>query len=211
MDRAAPRPHTMPLLLAVGLAHAGGVVAYLPLVTLLLPMRVEALAHLAKIDLLTAAVLVGGVTASVSNILFGWLSDLSVARGGGRRPWVVAGLIALAASYPALVLARNPVELVAAVALAQVAINAVLAPLFAIIAEEVPAARKGLAGGLLALGNPVAAGFSVLLLAASGLSESARFVLVPLAEIAPDLVVEGQAVREWAGSADADAITRIGA
>ncbi|HCJ82401.1 MAG TPA: MFS transporter, partial [Erythrobacter sp.] len=67
-------------------------------------------------------------------------------------------------------LARNPVELVAAVALAQAAINAVLAPLFAIIAEEVPAARKGLAGGLLALGNPVAAGFSVLLLAASGLS-----------------------------------------
>ncbi|MEP0560799.1 MAG: MFS transporter, partial [Qipengyuania citrea] len=66
MDRAAPRPHTTPLLLAVGLAHAGGVVAYLPLVTLLLPMRVEALAHLAKIDLLTAAVLVGGVTASVS-------------------------------------------------------------------------------------------------------------------------------------------------
>ena len=184
MDRAAPRPQTTPLLLAVGLAHAGGVVAYLPLVTLLLPMRVEALAHLAKIDLLTAAVLVGGVTASVSNILFGWLSDLSVARGGGRRPWVVAGLIALAASYPALVLARNPVELVAAVALAQAAINAVLAPLFAIIAEEVPAARKGLAGGLLALGNPVAAGFSVLLLAASGLSESARFVLVPLAAAA---------------------------
>ncbi|WP_317698460.1 PLDc N-terminal domain-containing protein [Aeromicrobium sp. REDSEA-S32_B7] len=66
---------------------------------------------------------------------FGWLSDLSVARGGGRRPWVVAGLIALAASYPALVLARNPVELVAAVALAQAAINAVLAPLFAIIAD----------------------------------------------------------------------------
>ncbi|HAN88984.1 MAG TPA: MFS transporter, partial [Erythrobacter sp.] len=64
------------------------------------------------------------------------------------------------------------------------AINAVLAPLFAIIAEEVPAARKGLAGGLLALGNPVAAGFSVLLLAASGLSESARFVLVPLAAAA---------------------------
>ena len=53
-----------------------------------------------------------------------------------------------------------------ALALAQAAINAVLAPLFAIIAEEVPAARKGLAGGLLALGNPVAAGFSVLLLAA---------------------------------------------
>ena len=36
-------------------------------------------------------------------------------------------------------------------------------------------------------------------------------MLVPLAEIAPDLVVEGQAVREWAGSADAAAITRIGA
>ncbi|MEC7623091.1 MAG: MFS transporter, partial [Pseudomonadota bacterium] len=115
MDHAPPRPRTAPLLLAVGLAHAGGVVAYLPLITLLLPMRVEALAHLAKIDLLTAAVLAGGMAASLANIVFGWLSDVSVARGSGRRRWVMAGLVALAASYPAMAFARTPVELVGAV------------------------------------------------------------------------------------------------
>ena len=183
MERPLPKIRTNPLLAAVALAHAGGVVAYMPLVTLLLPLQVEALDKSAKIDLLTAAVLIGGVAASVANILFGWLSDRSVEAGGGRRRWVVIGLCALALSYPALALARTPAQLLIAVALAQAAINAVLAPLFAIIAEEVPSSQKGLAGGLLSLGNPVAATFAVMLLAVAGLSDMARFALVPVAAV----------------------------
>ena len=105
-----------------------------------------------------------------------------VAAGGGA--WVITGLVALAASYPAMAFARTPVELVGAVVLAQAAINAVLGPLFAIIAEEVPTQRKGMAGGLLALGNPVAAGFSVLLMGYAGLGETVRFLLVPVAAVA---------------------------
>ena len=181
MERPLPKIRTNPLLAAVALAHAGGVVAYMPLVTLLLPLQVEALDKSAKIDLLTAAVLIGGVAASVANILFGWLSDRSVEAGGGRRRWVVIGLCALALSYPALALARTPAQLL--IALAQAAINAVLAPLFAIIAEEVPSSQKGLAGGLLSLGNPVAATFAVMLLAVAGLSDMARFALVPVAAV----------------------------
>ena len=161
MERPLPKIRTNPLLAAVALAHAGGVVAYMPLVTLLLPLQVEALDKSAKIDLLTAAVLIGGVAASVANILFGWLSDRSVEAGG----------------------ARTPAQLLIAVALAQAAINAVLAPLFAIIAEEVPSSQKGLAGGLLSLGNPVAATFAVMLLASAGLSDMARFALVPVAAV----------------------------
>ena len=205
MDHAPPRPRTAPLLLAVGLAHAGGVVAYLPLITLLLPMRVEALAHLAKIDLLTAAVLAGGMAASLANIVFGWLSDVSAARGGGRRRWVIAGLVALAASYPAMAFARTPVELVGAVVLAQAAINAVLGPLFAIIAEEVPTQHKGMAGGLLALGNPVAAGFSVLLMGYAGLGENTRFLLVPVAAVA--LMLPLLALRADPAEGDSEAAT----
>ena len=205
MDHAPPRPRTAPLLLAVGLAHAGGVVAYLPLITLLLPMRVEALAHLAKIDLLTAAVLAGGMAASLANIVFGWLSDVSVARGGGRRRWVITGLVALAASYPAMAFARTPVELVGAVVLAQAAINAVLGPLFAIIAEEVPTQRKGMAGGLLALGNPVAAGFSVLLMGFAGLGETVRVLLVPVAAVA--LMLPLLALRADPAEGDSEAAT----
>jgi MFS family permease len=183
MERPLPKIRTNPLLAAVALAHAGGVVAYMPLVTLLLPLQVEALDKSAKIDLLTAAVLIGGVAASVANILFGWLSDRSVEAGGGRRRWVVIGLCALALSYPALALALTPAQLLIAVALAQAAINAVLAPLFALIAEEVPSSQKGLAGGLLSLGNPVAAPFAVMLLAVPALSDMARFALVPVAAV----------------------------
>lgn len=184
MDRLQPRTRTAALLLAVALANAGGVVAYLPLFTLLLPLRVEALDELAKIDLLTATAVVGGIVASGANILFGWLSDLSATKGGGRRRWVVGGLVALGVSYIGLSLAGTPAQLVLAVALAQAAINAVLAPLFAIIAEEVPARRKGIAGGMLALGNPVAAAFAVVLLAEADLAQMARFALVPAAAFA---------------------------
>ena len=50
MVPAQPRTRSAILLLAVALANAGGVIAYLPLFSLLLPMRVEALEEAAKID-----------------------------------------------------------------------------------------------------------------------------------------------------------------
>ena len=68
---------------AVALANAGGVIAYLPLLTLLLPLKVEGLSGEARIGVFTATVFAGAIAASISNVLFGWLSDRSVARGGG--------------------------------------------------------------------------------------------------------------------------------
>ena len=66
-------------------------------------------------------------------MLFGWLSDRSVARGGGRRRWIVGGLVATAASYALVAVAPGAASTVAAVLLFQVAINAVLAPLLPIM------------------------------------------------------------------------------
>ncbi|NJR78858.1 MFS transporter [Sphingomonas sp. 36D10-4-7] len=168
-----------PLLLAsYALAYSGAVIGYLPLLSLLLPLKVERIAGAARLDVLTACMVAGAVVASASNILFGWLSDRAVARGRGRRGWLAAGGAMTAASYATLALAQEPVAIVVAVVLFQAAINALLAPLLAMMAEEVPDDRKGVAGGLLALAAPVAAAVSAGLVAAGGAGEAAQLAVV---------------------------------
>jgi MFS family permease len=184
-------------LIAFALAYAGGVIAYLPLLALLLPIKVEGVASATRIDLLTAAALVGAVAASLANILFGWLSDRSVARGHSRRGWIVGGLAATALSYAALLAADTPATVMAGVAAFQVALNAALAPLVATMADEVPDAQKGVVGGLLGLANPLASGVSALLVLVQG--EGVRYALVcavATSLIVPLLLTRARAVAE---------------
>ena len=168
-------------LIAFALANVGGVVAYLPLLTLLLPLKIEILSGTARIGVFTACVAVGAVAASLSNILFGWLSDRSVRGGAGRRRWMAGGLAGTAASYALLALATTPVQIVGAVVAFQLAVNALLAPMMAIMSEEIPDAQKGIAGGLLSLGAPVASAVSTLLVGQAMLPDAARFAMVPAA------------------------------
>lgn len=181
-------------ILIVALAHAGGVIGYLPLLSLLLPVKVEGVAGAARLDVLTAAVIAGALAASASNVLLGWLSDRAMARGQGRRHGLIAGVVALGLTYAAVAGSATPIAIVVAVAAFQVAINAVLAPLFAIIADEVPDAQKGTVGGLLALGPPLAAAVSAALASSGNVGEGAQLAfvfaaaavaLVPLLLVAP--------------------------
>lgn len=172
----APRP-AGPLWRYV-LAHAGGVVAYLPLLTLLLPLKVEVLAGDARLGLLTAIAVAGAVVASLSHLLFGWLSDRSVGRGGSRRGWVALGLVCTGLGYGGIAWAQTVPALIAAVMLWQFALNALLAPISAMLADEVPDARKGVAGGLLTLANPLASLASAMLFVWPGSGEAGRLALV---------------------------------
>lgn len=158
-------PRSVRFLLIYALANAGGVAAFLPLLTLLLPIRIEALAGADRIGWLTVAAIAGAVAASLSNIGFGMLSDRSVARGRSRRRWMAGGLIATIACYVPIALATTPAMLIAAVIVYQVALNALLSPIYATMADEVPDAQKGVVGGMLALAQPIASALSALLLA----------------------------------------------
>lgn len=152
-------------LIAYALANAGAVAAFLPLLTLLLPIRLEALAGDDRLGWLTIAAITGAIAASLSNIGFGMLSDRTVAQGRSRRGWIAGGLIATIASYALIATAATPSMLVAAIVVYQVALNAMLSPLYATISDEVPDAQKGVVGGLLALAQPIASALSALLLA----------------------------------------------
>lgn len=165
-------------LLVFALANAGGVIAYQPLLALLLPLKIELIAGEARIGLFSAIVIVGAIVASASNILFGWLSDRSVARGGGRRRWIAFGLVATAASFAGIALAQTPWAIMLAVGLFQAAVNALLGPLLAIMADEVPDAQKGVAGGLLAAAVPIASAVSAMLVGLAWADEGTRLAIV---------------------------------
>lgn len=179
------------------LGYAGCVVAYLPLLTLFLPLRIEQIAGEARVGVLATAMIAGAAIASIAGIVFGWLSDLSLERGTGRRCWIAAGLAATIASYAGVALARTPAALILAVMAFQVALNLMLAPLVALLAEENPDRQNGLMSGLLAGAQPLGAAVGLLLvdwtLPALGLRLALIAVVVSLC-LAPLLATSARSV-----------------
>lgn len=173
---ADPRP--ISFLLIYALANAGGVIGFLPLLSLLLPMKIEMVAGEARLGIFTATVIAGAIAASLSNLVFGILSDRTVARGKGRRGWVAGGLICTALSYAGIAEAMTPYQIILAIMLFQIALNAMLAPLMTIMADEIPDCQKGVTGGLLSLANPTASGVLAVLASLSLAEESARLAMV---------------------------------
>ncbi|WEK00122.1 MAG: MFS transporter [Candidatus Sphingomonas phytovorans] len=168
-------------LLIYAIAHVGGVMGYLPLLSLLLPMKIEAVAGDARLGVFTATVTSGAIAASLSSILFGWLSDGSVAAGKGRRKWVAGGLVATAMSYALIDAASTPCAIIVATIVFQTALNAMLGPLAAIMADEIPDAQKGFTGGLLALANPSASAVLAIVVSVGTLGQAAQLAIVVLA------------------------------
>lgn len=188
------------------LAWGGGLIAYVPLITLLLPLKARAVSQDDGFGLLSLLTVVGAVTAGLSNIAAGAFSDRAVSRGGGRRPFVWAGLIGISAAYGLLHLAASPAALVAAFVLFQIALNLMLAPLAAVAADEIPDQQKGLLGGLLGVASPLGA-LSGVVITGSAITgraldgEALRLVAIGLmtaVAVAPFLLLprSGQASRE---------------
>ena len=128
------------------LAWAGGAVAYVPFLTLLLPLRVELLAGQRSVQVLGLITFCGAIAASIGNIFFGWLSD----RTGLRRPWVAVGLLLSTILLVSVALAHQPASVVVIVVCWQLTLNMMLGPLSAWAADRVPAGRTGSLGGLIA-------------------------------------------------------------
>lgn len=138
-------------------AYAGLFVSFMPFITVLLPLKAAAVAGTDERGaLLSAAALGGAAVASIANLLFGALSDATYRKRGTRRPWIAGGLALLPPSYFFFLRANDAATLLCAVAAIQTAINMTFAPLVAMMADEVPDARKGFVSGLLGAAQPFA-------------------------------------------------------
>lgn len=145
-ERDLPGEQSRRFLWLYALAAAGGSVAYVPFLTLLLPLRVSELSAGDTIGVLAYIAFAGAVAASLSNIGFGWASD----RTRNRRGWILAGLCLSCLLLANVARTQDARELLALVVIWQVALNMMLAPLAAWAGDCVPDSQKGRLGGLLA-------------------------------------------------------------
>ncbi len=141
------------------LAWAGGAAAYIPLLTVLLPARVAALAGQDAVAWLGYIAFAGAVAASLGHIGAGLLSDLLA----NRRVPALAGLAGFAALTPMFALPERLGEFVALVVAWQLALNLMLAPLSAWAGDCVPDQQKGVLGGLIAFAPATGAAAGVLI------------------------------------------------
>jgi MFS family permease len=171
-------------ILLYALAWAGGAIAYTPLLTILLPSRVAALAgNDAGVAWLAQIALVGALAASAGNILFGYLSDLTK----HRRAWIAAGLALSCLLLPLIGKATTLPGLIAAVGAWQLALNMMLGPLSAWAGDRVPDRRKGLLGGLMAFA-PGAGALAGAIVTQPGLAQSEQRLTVVAAMVAACLI-----------------------
>ena len=128
------------------LAAGGGSIAYVPLLTVLLPLKITTLGN-EDVGALARVTFYGAIIASLANIAFGMLSD----RSRNRIGWIIGGLVTSSLLLVAIGYATSLVELIVLVMMWQVGLNMMLGPLFAWSGDCFPDEQKGVLGGLLAV------------------------------------------------------------
>lgn len=166
------------------LAWAGSAIAYIPFLTILLPVRIETLTAMPGQNALAVTwigsiTFAGAIAASIGNIAFGWVSDLT----GNRRIWVATGLVL---STGLLLLTTQITSFGQHIALLvcwQLALNMMIGPLSAWAGDCVPDAQKGKLGGLMAFA-PAAGALTGALVTIPGFAgPEVRLMIVALLQI----------------------------
>lgn len=182
------------------LAWAGGAVAYVPFLTILLPARVETLTA-NPVSWLAYMTFFGAIAASVGGILFGWLSD----RTQTRRPWIAAGLVSTIVLIHLVPLFTQPLALLLLIVVWQLALNMMLAPLAAWAADHVPSRQLGSLGGLLAFSPALGSAAGAIVTIRGMATPDQRLTLVALLVaicVLPALLMGQPASTEDAAGAD---------
>lgn len=134
-------------LIVLALAIGAGSIAYVPLLTVLLPLKIAALQGNEDVAALARVTFFGAIIASLANIAFGILSD----RSGNRAAWIAGGLAISTGLLLSIGHADSLSELIILIMAWQIGLNMMLGPLFAWAGDCVPHSQKGLLGGLFAL------------------------------------------------------------
>jgi MFS family permease len=136
-------------------AYAGTWLAVLTPIVVTLALRVRQLEPAGSEYGLSLVLGVGALFALVSNPLVGWLSDRTTSVWGMRRPWLIGGALGGVISLWLVAIAPSIAWLVVGWCLAQLAFNAVLAPLAALLPDHVPAERRGTVAGIISITTPL--------------------------------------------------------
>jgi MFS family permease len=120
-----------------------------------LALRVQQLAPGNAAEPISWVLMTGALVALVSNPVFGALSDRTRSRFGRRRPWLVGGVLCGCAALAVIGVAPTIGVVLLGWCLAQLAYNAVLAALVAVIPDRIPPAQRGTVVGILGVCMPI--------------------------------------------------------
>lgn len=184
---AGDKPSKLGLFIAgYAAANAGATIAFVPLLVLILPLKSAQIAGEDKLLLLSVCLLAGALTASLSNITAGWVSDRQFAQKESRIAQITISLCALLVSYYVFAKAGTWSSLVLAIVFFQISLNFLYSPLGALIADKIPHEAKGRTAALLNMGLPIGT-FAIAVLTQS-LFETNEQRLIAIAVIVAVLI-----------------------
>jgi MFS family permease len=125
---------------ALGFAQFGLFVALLGPVIVSMALKVNTLVAdpTGRTSALGVVLGVGAVAAFLGNAVFGRLSDRTTSRFGRRRPWLVGGVLVMAAALLLISQAGSVPVLALGWFIAQLGANAAFAPFVATLADQLP-------------------------------------------------------------------------
>jgi MFS family permease len=132
-------------------AYVGTWLALLTPIMVSLALRLQELAPGNAANALSLVLSVGAVFALFGNPICGRLSDRTTSRWGRRRPWLVAGALGGLASLWLITVAPSLGWVLVGWCLVQISFNAVLAPLAALLPDQVSPAHRGTVAGVLSV------------------------------------------------------------
>ena len=140
----------------LGVALALGAVLwlgpYLGVVGVLLPARVAIIAPDDKAGVIALLAIVAMIVATVANIVIGAFSDLTRSRWGRRTPYLIVGSVGTAVMLVAIAQATTVAAIIVMWSLYQVFLNAIVAPLLAVIADRIAPRHRGTISSIYAFG-----------------------------------------------------------
>lgn len=122
----------------------------------LIPALMEQVDRDARIALFGTLTASGAVAALIANIVFGSLSDRTRSRWGRRNPWILCGGLVAAGALSAMSVAHSFGLLVLLYCTFHIGLNALLAPLAAVLPDRVPESRRGVASAMIGFGTLLA-------------------------------------------------------
>ena len=137
------------------LAYAALWVALLTPVIVTLALKIQQLAPARTAQQISLVFAVGALIALVSNPLFGALSDRTTSRFGRRRPWLIGGILGGLVSLAIIGAAPNLTMVLVGWCIAQLAFNATLAAMVAVLPDQVPVEQRGTVSGILGVCQPI--------------------------------------------------------
>lgn len=132
-------------------AYTGVWLALLTPVMVTLALRMQELAPAQAAQRLSVVLATGALFALLGNPIFGHLSDSTVSRFGMRRPWLIGGAVAGFASLGFIAIAPSVGWVLVGWCVAQLAYNAALAPLAALLPDQIPLAKRGTVAGIVGI------------------------------------------------------------